>query len=227
LREAIIKAVSYLTGNDFPPKEKEEITMAKSPKSKPKSDVFKTRKTREPEQVAGDTITPPAEIAQAIDAFRDAQEQAKHFEGEATVQKDAINDYSLGEFAKRSLKGKNHSFKLLGEQSMVTYVVMDASAGLTEEDVEAFKERWGEKAADDLIARDFASIRFDGEVLEANYEAVVEALQTLPKDVLENLFKPMLLKAKKGAVERAKNYAKSPQELRELIQQLKIRNYIR
>lgn len=193
----------------------------------PKNDFFKTRKTREPDQEAGDTITPPEEIAQAIDAFRDAQEQFKHFEGEATVQKDAINEYSLKEYSKRVMKGKTRSFKLLGEQSMVTYVVMDASAGLTEEDVEAFKEQWGEKAAEDLITRDFASIRFDGEVLEANYDAVVEALQALPKDVLENLFKPMLLKAKPGAVERAKNHVKSAEELREIVQQLKIRNYIR
>lgn len=192
-----------------------------------KPDFFKTRKSREAEPDAGDTITPPAEIQQAIDLFREAQEQAKHFEGEATIQKDAINEFSLKEYSKRVLKGKGRSFKLLGEQSMVTYVVMDASAGLTEEEVEAFKERWGEDAADDLITRDFASIRFDGEVLEANYDAIVEALQALPKDVLENLFKPMLLKAKSGAVERAKKYAESAEDLRELIAQLKIRNYIR
>ncbi len=107
------------------------------------------------------------------------------------------------------LKGKTRSFKLLGDQSMVTYVVMDASAGLTEEEVESFKERWGDKAADDLIMRDLASIRFDGAVFEANYDAIVEALQSLPKDVLENLFKPMLMKAKPGAVEAGKKYAKS------------------
>ena len=56
---------------------------------------------------------------------------------------------------------------------------------------------------------------------------MVEALQQLPKDVLDNLFKPMLLKARPGAVEKAKKHAKSAEELRELIQQLKIRNYIR
>jgi hypothetical protein len=192
-----------------------------------KGDIFKTRKTRETEQQAGDTLTPPAEISNAIDAFRDAQEQMKHFEGEMTVQKDAINEYSLKEFSKRVMKGKKNSFKLMGEQSMVTYVVMDASAGLTDEDVEAFREQWGDEAADELITKDFASIRFDGAVLEANYDAVVKALSTLPKDVLENLFKPMLLKAKPGAVERAKNYVKSAEELREIVQQLKIRNYIR
>lgn len=206
-------------------------TKAKKPETKKaeskKADFFKTRRTREPDQEAGDTITPPEAIKQAIDAFRDAQEQAKHFEGEATVHKDVVLDYSRREYTKRVLKGKNRSFKLLGDQSMVTYVVMDASAGLTEEEVEAFSEQWGEKATEDLITRDLASIRFDGEVLEANYDAIVEALQTLPKDVVDNLFKPMLLKAKPGAIERAKKYAKSAEELSELCKQLKIRNYIR
>ena len=46
-------------------------------------------------------------------------------------------------------------------------------------------------------------------------------------DVLENLFKPMLMKAKPGAVEAAKRYAKSPEDMREIIKQLKIKNYIR
>lgn len=214
--------------------------MAKQTKSKPKAvsdkekrpagkaDFFKTRKSREATtEKTGDTITPPDDIARAIDAFRDAQEQAKHFEGEATIQKDFINDYAIKEFSKRAIKGKNKSFKLLGDQSMVTYVVMDASAGITDEELDSFKERWGEKAADDLITRDLASIRFDGEVFEANYDAIVEALQVLPKDVLENLFKPMLMRAKSGAVDRAKKYADDAEELRELLQQLKIRNYIR
>lgn len=210
----------------MPKATKAKAKVAEKPSSA-KKDFFKTRKTRENEQEAGDTITPPEEIASAIDAFRDAQEQAKHFEGEMTIHKDEINEYSLKEFSKRVLKGKGKSFKLMGEQSMVTYVVMDASAGLTDEDVESFRERWGDKAADDLIVKDLASIRFDGEVFEANYDAIVEALEVLPKDVLENLFKPMLMKAKSGAVERAKNYAKTPEELREIIQHLKIRNYIR
>jgi hypothetical protein len=192
-----------------------------------RTDPFKTRKTREEEPQGGDTLTAPEEVAKAIDLFRESQEQAKHFEGEATVQKDLILEYSQAEYTKRVFNGKNRSFKILGEQGMVMYVVMDASAGLTEADVEAFTEQWGEEAAEELITRDLGSIRFDPEVLEANYEAVVEALQVLPKKVLDSLFKPMLMKAKPGSVEKAKRYAKNPDELRELIQQLKIKNYIR
>ena len=35
-------------------------------------------------------MTPPDEVAAAIDAFREAQDQAKHFEGEATIQKNIV-----------------------------------------------------------------------------------------------------------------------------------------
>ena len=57
--------------------------------------------------------------------------------------------------------------------------------------------------------------------------AVVEALQALPEDVLENLFKPMLMKARPGAAEAAKGYAKKPAELLEMLKSLRIKNYIR
>lgn len=190
-------------------------------------DPFKVRKTRTETPEANDTVSPPKEVAKAIDAFRECQEQAKHFEGEATLYKDQILSYSEGEYTKRVMNGLNKSFKLLGDETMVTYVVMDASSGLTDDDVEEFARRWGRPAAEELIVRDFGSIRFDGAVLEANYEAVVKALQALPSDVVENLFKPMLMKARQGSVEAAKRYAKTPEELRELIKQLKIKNYIR
>ena len=125
------------------------------------------------------------------------------------------------------MNGLNGSFKLLGEETMVTYVVQDSSAGLTEEDVEAFEERWGKKAVEDLIEKDLRSIRFDPDVLAANYDTIVDALQDLPPEILENLFKPMLMKAKSSAVEKAKKYAKNPAELKELLEQIKLKNYIR
>lgn len=192
-----------------------------------KVDPFKTRKAREPAASPGDTITPPGEVAQAIDAFREAQDQARHFEGEATVQKDLILNFSEQEYVRRLLNGQNTSFKILGDETMVTYVVMDSSAGLTEEDVEEFRRNWGDKAAEDLVVRDYASIRFDPKVLEANYDAVVEALQALPENVLEGLFKPMLMKARSGAAEAAKSYVKDPDELRDMLKQLRVKNYIR
>lgn len=201
---------------------------AKTPtKTAGKADPFKTRSTKVDNPKTSDTITPPADVAEAIDLFRQAQDQAKHFEGEATVHKDAILEFCAKEHTQRLFNGQNSSFKVLGHESMVTYVIMDASAGLTEEDVALISERWGEKAADELIMRDFASIKFDAKVMEANYDLIVAALQTLPEEVLSNLFKPMLMKAKPGAVDTAKKYAHTPDQMAELIQMLKIKNYVR
>jgi hypothetical protein len=195
--------------------------------TKKKVDPFKTKKTKTEASDASDTISPPAEVAEAIDAFREAQDQAKHFEGEATIHKDTILRFSEEEYVKRLIGGKNKSFKILGDETMVTYVVMDASAGLTEEDAEEFAKNFGQEAAEDLIVRDYSSVKFDAKVLEANYDAVVEALQTLPPEVLENLFKPMLMKAAPGAAERAKQYAKKANDLLEMLKALRIKNYIR
>lgn len=201
--------------------------MAKSAAKTKKVDPFKTKKNKTEVSDASDTLSPPADVAAAIDAFRECQDQAKHFEGEATIHKNTVLSYSENEYVKRLLSGKNTSFKVLGEETMVTYVVMDSSAGLTEEDVEEFAKNYGREAAEDLIVRDFSSIKFDAKVLEANYDAVVGALQSLPEEVLENLFKPMLMKASPGAAERAKKYAKKPDELLEILKSLRIKNYIR
>ena len=194
---------------------------------KAKKDPFKTKKSKTVEQVVSDNIAPPEEVKEAIDAFRECQDQAKHFEGEATVHKDRILSYAHEEFSRRALNGQDKSFKMLGDETMVTYVVMDSSAGLTEEDVDVIRERWGDAAAEDLVVRDFRSIRFDPKVLEAHYDKVVDALQTLPEEVLENLFKPMLMKASPRAVEKAQKHAKESEELRDLLSHLKMKHYIR
>jgi hypothetical protein len=200
--------------------------MAKDSAAK-KIDPFKTKKTKTPVSKAADAVTPPDEIAKAIDSFREAQDQYKHFEGEMTIHKDQILNFSNTEYAKRLLSGMDGSFKIMGEETTVTYVVMDSSAGLTEEDLAEFSSRWGKDAADELITRDFGSIKFDASVLEANYDAVVEALQVLPENILQNLFKPMLMKARSGAAEAAKRHAKTPEDMKDLLKQLKIKNYIR
>lgn len=200
---------------------------AKSDKKSKKVDPFKTRSTKVPEAQSNDTVTPPEEVASAIDAFRECQEQAKHFEGEATIHKDTILNFAEEEHTRRLIAGSPKSFKIMGEETMVTFIVTDSSAGLTEEDVGEISDRWGEKAAEELVVRDFASVRFDGEVFAANYDAIVSALQVLPEDVLEKLFKPMLMKAKPGAANLAKKYAKNGAELRSLLKALRIKNYIK
>lgn len=201
------------------PKKVKEASKAKDP--------FKVKKSKTQPVKETDTVSPPADVAEAIDRFREAQDQARHFEGEATIHKDKVQNFCQGEYSRRMQNGINGSFKVLGDETMVTYIITDSSAGLSEEELQAFAEKWGEEAAEEMIVRDYQSIRFDPAVLEANYDEVVEALQALRPDVLENLFKPMLMKARSGSVQMAKRYAKSPEKLQEIIKDLKIKNYIK
>ncbi len=196
-------------------------------KTDKKIDPFKTKKTKAPASKTNDTVTPPAPVAEAIDKFREYQEQARHFEGEATIHKDKVQDFCQAEYTRRLANGVQGSFKILGDETMVTYVVTESSAGLSDEDRDRIAERWGVDAANELIVRDYQSIRFDGEVLAANYDEIVGALQSLKPEVLERLFKPMLMKAAPGAVQAAKKYAKAPGEMQEIIKDLKIKNYIK
>lgn len=202
--------------------------MAKeSASKKEKKDPFATRKTKETSSHIDEALTPPAAIAQAIDEFRELQEQAKHFEGEANLHKDAVSQFCLDQHVLRVQRGQVASFKVMGRETMITYVVMDSSAGLTEEDSEQIVARWGSKAAEELIERDFKSIRFNDKVLEAHYDKVVDALQSLPEEILDNLFKPMLLKVKPNAAANCRKFAKDQADLKDLITALKLKSYIR
>lgn len=201
--------------------------MATPSKKTTKKDPFKTKQSRSVSVEVSDSIDAPPQLREAIDQFRDAQEQAKHHEAQATALKDSILSFARDLYSQRARSGLPGSFKINGDEAMVTYVVMDKSAGLTEEDLDLIRERWGDKAAEDLVVRDFRSIRFDPQVLEANYDQVVAALQTLPEEVLESLFKPMLMKAVPHAMEKLGKYAADSQQLAELISDLKLTHYIR
>lgn len=194
---------------------------------KSKIDPFKTRKSKAKTVSGSEPLSPPDEIKEAIDNFREKQEQAKHFEGEATIYKDSVLNYCQAEYSKKAVKGQTSSFKVIGSEAMVHYVVQNSSAGLTEEEFFEFEQQWGEKAANELITRDFASIKFEPKVLEQHYDQIVDALQVLPEEILDNLFKPMLMKAAPGALEKLANFTKSSEDFLELMKQLKIKNYIK
>ena len=191
-----------------------------------KADPFKVRKNTTPSK-ADDIVSPTPEVTEAIDAFRQAIDQAKFFEGEATVYKNTILDFARAQYAKRFFDGNKSGFKLQGDDAMIMYIIQDSSAGFSDEDLADFVEKWGDKAADELIVRDFASIRFNDKTLEAHYDEVVNALQTLPPEILENLFKPMLMKARPNALDTARKYAKNTNEFTKLMSDLKIKNYIK
>lgn len=192
-----------------------------------KIDPFKIKKSsgKASGKLAG--VKTPDNIADAVDAYREAQDKVKHFEGEAAIYKDTILSYSKSEYARRARTGETENFKLFGNKAMAMYIVMDSSSGLSDEDVSRVSSEFGEKAAKELTENDYKSLKFNPEVLEANYNQIVAALQTLPNEILENLFSPMALKTSKDVVSKASKYAKTDEDLQRLMEILKVKNYIR
>ena len=108
---------------------------------KTKKDPFKTRKVKSEATPEAGALNPPPDVAEAIDRFRDCQDQAKHFEGEATVYKDKIQNWALDELVSRTYNGQSGSFKILGDETMVTFVTMDSKDAM----VKAIKALDGEE----------------------------------------------------------------------------------
>lgn len=201
----------------------------KKPLAKANIDPFKIRQT-EPARAAPDVVKAPEEIAKHVDAFREAATQAKHFEGQATPHKDAVYDFAKAEFARRAMAGKAGSFKILGEEEAVLFVIADNAKGLTEDEVTELAGELGKDGlvkTETLLKKNYTEIRFDPEVLETNYEAVIAALQALPPNVLGTLFKPTTMVAVKGAGEMLRAHAKDPAHYARLIELTKIVSYIK
>lgn len=207
--------------------------MTKTPKTLARKtiDPFRIKQTHNTSaRTPPDVVTPPEAVASAVDAFRAAADQAKHIEGEATVYKNLVFEFGKGEYAKRAMHGKTASFKILGKEEVVMFISADKGSGLTEEDVATLAAELGpdgEAKAASLVTKDYSSIRFNPDVLEKHYEAVVEALQTLPPEVLENLFLPGAMVAVKGAGEMLRAHAKDAAHYERLLDLAKITLYIK
>lgn len=202
--------------------------MAAKAAAKATVNPFKVKATKTP--AAGgktDAVTPPSNIAAAVDEFRRLQDQAKHFEGQATVHKDAIGEWARDEYAKRAMGGDPDSFKILGDESTATFVTSETGSGLTEEHLEELQKEVSAADAEKLVKVDYGSIRLDAETLEKNYDAVVAALQALPPEVLESLFKPATKVAVKGALGLARGIAKDADHLGRIMKALRLKNYIK
>lgn len=198
------------------------------PAKKSKIDPFKTQKTKVPTSKSKTEIVEvPKNIAIAIDKFRDAIEKAKNYEGEATVYKQEITDFAKKEYTKRFFKGKNKNFKLFGNESSVMYIVMDSGAHLNPYEIEQLRKDYGDDFINELTEQSFNTVKFNQETLEKHYEQIVEALQVLPEEILENLFMPVPIKAVKGALNRSLKYLNTENEFEQVINNLKIKNYIK
>lgn len=174
-----------------------------------------------------DLLPTPPEIASSIDTFTSLSREIKLLEGQKESVKAELTEYCRNEFAGRKMNGVEGNFKVEGVESTASYICQDRSSSLSGQDREAFAEEFGEKAAEDLLKVDFAGYRFNGEVLEQHFGAVIAALQKgLPEDVLAVLIQPTGYVAVPQAHTKIKEHAKTRKDFIEILKALKVVNFI-
>ena len=174
-----------------------------------------------------DVLTVPPAIAEAVDEFNGLNRQIKNLTSLQAASKATVTEYCQQEFASRKLTGVEGNFKVQGGEATATYICQDRSSGISGDEREVFAGQFGQDAADDLMKVDYAGFRFNGEVLEQNFDAVVEALRRgLPEEVLAKLILPTGFTAVPQAHAKIKDHAKDADAFVKILKALKVTNFI-
>ena len=174
-------------------------------------------------------IDAPKNVVAAIDAWLPLKEQAKEIEGKLAGYNDVIVPWALAEYSRRQKDSKPGNFKIDGSKDSVTFIVQDRSSGFKPSEQAEFAGKYGKKVADALLEIDYGSFRLNPEVMKdpAKAKKVQDALAGLMTELGESPLLPGHYAAKKNAVETAKELAKTPEELANLILDLKLTKFIR
>lgn len=172
-------------------------------------------------------VKTPKSLQKRIDEFNEINEQMKSLKGEQTACKNDIQEFSLNEYAKRSVDGKVSNFKLQGENSHVTFIAQNASSNIDQDTYDKLADKWGKKAVNALVRKDVSTVKIDPEVYEKHQDTINKALVELNKKIGESLFLAASYKVTKTVLNDAPEYAKDQDELAELLTELKVKTMIK
>jgi len=195
-----------------------------------KKDPFsRAAKEKKATSTSLEKINPPTEIKFSVDEYKKLDGQIKVLEGEKAGHKSILEAFARDTYATRQVAEKSGNFAILGDSSHVTYIVQDASGGMTQVEYDEFASQHGKKAAESLLALNKASVKFDVKTLEEPgvMQQVVDALNTLPPDLLERLFTPAYYGVVEDVTIKARKFAKDAKQYQQIMSDLKVKAYIR
>jgi len=175
------------------------------------------------------TVKPDdAALRGMVDKYKKLKEEVEYLESELKEAASELKSYGLSTFAERRMEGIEGNFKIQGDTEQVGYIVMDKASFIDPEAIEELQEKYGDEFAE-LIQVDKSTVKFNQSFLSdaSNMERLVEALQPLGEDFLSQLFTAAQCKACKGAVNKAVMLADNPQQLEEMISDLRITHYVK
>lgn len=202
-------------------------TPAKTPVTNP---FAKAKKSSDGAKGKLDHVNPEDPIVKAaVDQYKHLAAEIKRLEGEQSAHKAVLSTYGRQIFAERQTKEISGNFHIQGEAESVTYIYQNSNSALGEEAYAAFVASHGEEAAETLLALDAASVRFNAEVLTEDgvMEKVVNALQVLPKELLDRLFTGAGYAVKDEVFIKAREFAKTPAEYQAIMNDLRVKNYVK
>lgn len=190
-------------------------------------DPFKVKKSGTSSSKSLEALVPPENIKVLIDEYREAADNAKKYDGEKKALAAQIKPWALEKAAERRMKGINSNFNICGEHTTCQFQMQEKVSGIDEDYLASFTDQYSEKVADAVFKKDFGSIRLDGKYLEEHYDEIIEKLMGALGDHMQHLFKPATFGLTEDGLEKAKKFAKSPEELAELFSAMKVTSFIK
>lgn len=197
-----------------------------APPAKPVIDGFGMKtSTDKPSKV--ETVATPANIRIAVDEFVKYSQEMKRLEAEQGQSKKLVNDYCFETYTKRMMTGSFANFRLAGDETTALYIVMDKSSSIAPDDYDKFELKHGIKAAEELLVQDLASFRINPEAMALAGDRIREVFSQLSTEIGVKVLQKGSFKTTDDAALKARSYAKTPDELAELIIDMKITKYVR
>ncbi len=168
-----------------------------------------------------DIVDAPATLKTKIDLFVATHREIKRAERELQKLKDEILAFAKEERAFRVTSGKeDRSFRIEGGKDTVTFVVTDSGAGIEPQDLLVIESEFG-SGVRQLLELDLNSLRFNTEVLRPNFQQVARAFETLPQQILGDLFRQVSFTVAKGATSKIPKLTNDVQQVKAILERIR------
>lgn len=168
----------------------------------------------------------PDDLKSMVDEFAALTAQSRELTVKLEALKSRLHAHCRQEFVGRLLAGETGGFRILGTTGRATFVVRGPGATLSQSERTALESRFGANIGTALLRRDLSSFRFNAAVLEANYDAVVAALNTLPREIVSSLVVPGGYRAVDDAASRVREHVQDSTAALELLTGLRLTTFV-
>lgn len=194
-------------------------------KKEPKmaEDPWKTKEAPTKGKVTDTINADTDELKSKVDEYREFAELEKNYKSKKAGVGPAIKAFAILKNAERQMAGKTStSFNILGNEKICQFQMVAKISDGTDKHLAEFTEEYGEEATDELFQKDYASLKFNDAYLKANWNEIIPKITKALGDHFAPLFTEMTHKLANDGIEKAKQFADTPEELAEIYTKMKV-----